>query len=134
MTTYETEILFACLSAVESFGAGDMHAQEAGELIAIGVPYRPAVWRGHPLANKESRRFCVTAQRMEDAGLIRRIASLDRRTTNICPSAAGIEQAFALAVAQGASVDRAAVEKGAAALPWLGKLKRQRRRRDSLVA
>jgi len=114
MRRYEKLILIHAVVTVELAGSGDLQPAEAGELIELGVTYRPSRMADRALSGAERKRYSTVADRMERARLIRRIRSMDCRTTHYQLTNDGLAAALAAIKSEGSEPDSDALNRGLA--------------------
>ena len=118
-------ILRAVLAEIEAFAQLDefvAYGPDPGVLAmrTVGVPYRPAVWFSEPLTAARHKAYSRATERLEFAGLVRRITGeKGRRVSRVQLTARGLRRALGLA---GPGADRGAVAEGLRRTAWGGHL------------
>jgi hypothetical protein len=118
-------ILCAVLAEIEAFAELDelvAHGPDPGALAmrTVGVPYRPAMWFSEPLTAARRKAYSRATERLEWAGLVRRVPGGEgRRVSRVQLTAWGLRRALELA---GPGADREAVAEGLCRTAWGGHL------------
>jgi len=118
-------ILLAVLAEIEAFGELPeivAHGPDLGVLAMrnVGVPYRPGIWFSEPLTAARHKAYSRATERLERAGLVRRITGeKGRRVSRVQLTARGLGRALELA---GPGANRDAVAEGLRRTAWGGHL------------
>jgi len=114
MRRYEKLILIHAVVMLELLGDGNLQPAEAGEIVELGITYRPSRMADRSLSGAERKRYSTVADRMERARLIRRVRSLDCRTTHYQLTDDGLAAALSAIKSEGSEPDSVALNKGIA--------------------
>jgi len=112
MRRYEKLILIHAVVMLELLGSGDLQPADAGEIVELGITYRPSRMADRSLSGAERKRYSTVADRMERAKLIKRVRSLDCRLTHFQLTDDGLTAALSAIKSEGSAPDSDALNLG----------------------